>query len=86
MIDIIGWRSGVDLFFGDVDYDGRTWTNLPVKTDVLYFGTRLFCDAVPGYRFESGLFLKSFTGLGGEFWLRNLDDTKTSNGDSVAGG
>ena len=85
MINMIGWRSGVNLFFGEVDYDGQTWTELPVKTDVLYIGTKLFCDAVLEYRLKYGLMLKPFAGLGGEFWLRDLDDTKTSDGDPVRG-
>ncbi len=82
----LGWRSGINLFLGEVDYNGRTWTDIPVTTDVLYAGTKLFIDAVPGYRFDSGLWLKSFAGLGGEFWLRDLDDTKTPGGDPVNGG
>ena len=83
--NIIGWRSGIDLFIGQVDYDGQTWREIPIKTDVLYVGTKIFADVVPGYRLNSGLWLKSFAGLGGEFWLRDLDDTKTSNGVSVRG-
>jgi len=83
--NIVGWRSGVNLFFGEVDYDGRTWTDLPVTTDVLYVGTKIYVDVVPGYRLDSGLWLKSFAGIGGEFWLRDLDDTKTSAGDPVRG-
>jgi hypothetical protein len=81
----IGWRSSINFFFGEVEYDGQTWTDIPVKTDVLYAGTKLYVDAVPGYRFDSGLWLKSFVGLGGEFWLRELKDTRTSGGDPVRG-
>ena len=83
--NIIGWRSGIDFFIGQVEYDGQTWTEMPIKTDVLYVGTKIYADVVPGYRLNSGLWLKSFAGLGGEFWLRDLDDTKTSNGDPVKG-
>ncbi|MBC2716751.1 MAG: hypothetical protein HF978_15715 [Desulfobacteraceae bacterium] len=83
--NIVGWRNGINFFIGQVDYDGRTWTDMPVKTDVLYVGTKLYFDVVPGYRLDSGLWLKSFAGIGGEFWLRDLDDTKTSNGDPVMG-
>jgi hypothetical protein len=80
-----GWRSGINFFWGEVDYNGRTWTDIPVTTDVWYAGTKLYVDAVPGYRFDSGLWLKAFAGLGGEFWLRDLDDTKTPAGDPVNG-
>jgi len=83
--NIVGWRSGINLFFGEVEYDGRTWTDIPVKTDVLYVGTKLYIDVVPGYRFDSGIWLKPFAGLGGELWLRDLKDTRTSDGDPVKG-
>jgi hypothetical protein len=83
--NMIGWRTGIDFFIGQVDYDGRTWTDIPVKTDVLYVGTKFYVDVVPGYRLDSGLWLKSFAGLGGQLWLRDLDDTKTSDGHSVRG-
>lgn len=83
--NIIGWRSGINIFLGEVDYNGRTWTDIPVTTDVLYAGTKIYIDAQPGYRLDSGLWLKSFIGLGGEFWLRDLDDTKTPGGDPVQG-
>ncbi len=83
--NVINWRNGIHFFIGQVDYDGQTWTELPVKTDVFYAGTKIYGDIVPGYRFDSGLWLKSFAGIGGEFWLRDLDDTKTSDGVSVRG-
>jgi len=73
----VGWRSGVNLFLGQVDYDGQTWSKLPVKTDVLYIGTKMYLDAVPTYRFDFGLRVKGFAGIGGRWWLRDLDDTKT---------
>ena len=37
----IGWRCGGHFFFGQVDYDGQTWTNVPVTTDVLYIGSKI---------------------------------------------
>ncbi len=83
--NIISWRFGGNFFLGEVDYDGQTWTGLPVKTDVLYAGTKIYGDIVPGYRLNCGLWLKSFIGLGGEFWLRDLNDTKTDAGDPVQG-
>lgn len=81
----IGWRNGADLFFGQVDYDGQTWTEIPVKTDVLYIGTKMYLDAVPNYRLDSGLLLKAFIGIGGEWWFRDIDDTRTEMGDPVKG-
>ena len=81
----VGWRNGVNLFLGQVDYKGQTWSELPVKTDVLYIGTKIYLDAVPNYRFDSGLLLKVFSGIGGEWWFRDLDDTQTKAGDPVSG-
>lgn len=81
----IGWRGGVRLFGGEVDYDGRTWSDIPVTTDVLYFGTKGYADGVFGFRLDAGLCLKPFFGLGGEVWLRDLEDTRTPDGASVGG-
>jgi len=81
----IGWRGGARLFAGDVEYDGQTWSELPVTTDVFYFGAKGYADAVPGYRLDAGLWLKSFIGLGSEAWLRDLADTRTPDGASVSG-
>ena len=81
----IGWRCGGNFFFGQVDYDGQTWTNIPVTTDVLYVGSKVFADAGPGIRLDSGLWFKAFLGLGAAFWLRDLDDTRTPDGDPVNG-
>lgn len=83
--NMIGWRTGMDFFIGQVDYDGRTWSDIPVRTDVLYVGSTFYVDVIPGYRLDSGLWLKPFAGLGGKLWLRDLDDTKTSDGDPVKG-
>lgn len=83
--NVVGWRLGGNFFIGEVDYDGQTWTDIPVKTDVFYVGTKISCDAVPGYRLETGLWLKAFAGLGGELWFRDLADTKTPAGDPVRG-
>lgn len=81
----IGWRIGGNFFLGQVDYKGQTWTNIPVTTDVFYVGSKIYADVVPGYRFDSGLWLKSFAGVGTRFWLRDLYDTRTPDGDPVGG-
>ncbi len=81
----IGWRMGGNFFLGQVDYKGQTWTNIPVTTDVWYAGAEVYADVVPGYRFDSGLWLKSFAGVGTRFWLRDLQDTRTGAGNPVSG-
>lgn len=82
---LIGWRNGGSLFLGQVDYDGQTWKGLPVKTDVLYIGTKIYLDAVPNYRFDSGLLVKGFIGIGGRWWFRDIDSTRTATGAPVSG-
>lgn len=81
----LGWRHGAGLFFGRVDYDGHTWSMIPVKTDVWYGGTHAYLDAIFNFRPVSGLTLQPFVGFGGKTWLRVLDDTRTDGGVPVNG-
>jgi hypothetical protein len=65
-----------ELFGGIVDYDGQTQgpDNLPVKTDVNYFGTREEVDL--GWRiYQQRLAVEPFFGFGARWWLRDLDDS-----------
>ncbi|WP_243373221.1 hypothetical protein [Geotalea sp. SG265] len=73
-----------ELFGGIVDYDGQTQgpDNLPVKTDVNYFGTREDVDL--GWRIsQQKLSVEPFFGLGARWWLRDLDDSTTVNRSGV---
>jgi hypothetical protein len=81
----LGWRHGAGLFFGRVDYDGHTWSLIPVKTDVWYVGAQGYMDATFNFRPASGWTLQPFAGLGGKTWLRMLDDTRTAGGVPVKG-
>jgi hypothetical protein len=83
--ETLGWRGGISLFGGEVDYEGLTWSLAPVKTDVVYLGTQLYADMVPNLRLDSGLRLKTFFGVGFKGWLRDLDDTRTTDGTFVSG-
>ena len=80
-----GWQGGAEAFLGEVDYDGRTWSEVPVQTDVLYAGGAMYGDGVVCFRPVPGLMLKSFAGLGAKAWLRDLDDTQTAAGVPVQG-
>jgi hypothetical protein len=80
-----GWRQGASVFYGKVDYEGYTWTLLPIQTDVTYIGGTAFFDLEPGYQWPSGLLVKGIAGLGGRLWLRDLDDTRTELGTRVGG-
>lgn len=81
----IGWRGGARFFLGEVDYDGQTWSKIPVTTDVFYFGVKGYADVVPAHQLNMGLWLNPFIGLGSEVWLRDLDDTRTPDGARVNG-
>lgn len=80
-----GWRGGLDVFFGEMGYDGQTWSQSPVKTDVLYAGAGGYADGVACFRPLSGLAITPFCGLGGKGWLRDLDDSRTAAGVPVQG-
>lgn len=84
-----------ELFGGVVDYRGQT-QNLddpsqderPLRTDVVYFGTKLESDL--GWRMPTpaGSF-EPFAGLGYRWWLRGLEDstaTDTSGNPFPVGG
>lgn len=85
-------RGKVEVFGGVVDYDGETQKRpavfdlvtqtfrerppLPVKTEVIYFGTR--DELAVGWAFPIGKSrLEPFTGLGYRWWLRALQDSTT---------
>lgn len=83
--EYLGWRHGAGIFFGRVDYGGRTWSLLPVKTDVWYVGAQAFVDATFNFRPLSGMVVQPFAGIGGKTWLRMLDGTRTADGVPVNG-
>ncbi|HET6420672.1 MAG TPA: hypothetical protein VFG19_10980 [Geobacteraceae bacterium] len=78
-----------ELFGGVIDYDGhaqdlQTGEQFPIKTDVDYFGTKGEADL--GWRYTVGQFyLEPFGGLGIRWWLRDLQDTTSTdaNGNTV---
>jgi hypothetical protein len=71
-----------ELFGGDVHYNGQTLDGQPVKTDVIYFGTKAESDL--GWRFPigSGSF-EPFAGLGYRWWLRALQSSVTNNANQL---
>lgn len=75
-------KAKAELFGGDVYYDGQTQNGIPVKTDVIYFGTKLESDL--GWRFNLGkVSLEPFAGLGYRWWLRALQDSVTDDGNGT---
>lgn len=84
-----------ELFGGNVDYDGQTqndpvnpeFSEIPVKTDVDYFGTRIEGDFGVRFGEEKGS-VEPFIGLGYRYWIRDLNDSVAidRNGDPVGVG
>ncbi len=72
-----------ELFGGDVHYNGHTQSDTdpviserPVKTDVIYFGTKVESDL--GWRSPIGsVAIEPFAGLGYRWWLRSLQSSTT---------
>ncbi len=84
-----------ELFGGNVDYEGQTQfdpddaavSEIPVNTDVDYFGTRIEGDL--GVRLGEGKGnVEPFIGLGYRYWVRDLNDSVAidRNGDPVGVG
>jgi hypothetical protein len=81
-----------EMFGGDVSYNGHTQpdqnsviSNLPVNTDVIYFGTKVESDL--GWRLSiSQVSLEPFFGLGFRWWLRSIQGavTQDTNGNPLS--
>lgn len=77
-------ESRHELFGGYVDYDGETQGQIPVKTQVSYFGSRHELGA--GWRHDGGRWaLEPFTSLGYRWWFRGLQDATSANGQASRG-
>ncbi|MFA5073826.1 MAG: hypothetical protein WC539_08030 [Nitrospirota bacterium] len=78
-------KPKVEIFGGEVDYDGQTQAGVPVKTDTTYFGGKLEADL--GWRFGSlqSTSLEPFAGLGFRAWLRDIQNATASNGTQAIG-
>lgn len=83
-----------ELFGGDVNYNGQTQPNQnsaiserPVKTDVIYFGTKAESDLGWCYPI-SQVSLEPFAGLGYRWWLRMIQGSMTqdANGNPLTVG
>lgn len=78
------FRNKAGLFGGLVYYDGQTQapSNLPVKTDVIYVGIKE--EIAFGWAIPFGeSYLEPFAGLGYRWWIRDLQDSTTSSGNST---
>lgn len=71
-----------EMFGGEVDYDGQTQSGQPVKTDVIYFGTKLESDI--GWRIPLAAgSVEPFAGLGYRWWLRSIQDSTAFQPDGT---
>ena len=73
-------KGRLELFGGQVNYNGETWEGDPVTTDANYFGTKSEVDAGWEFLFRETLSLEPFGGLGWRYWLRDLEDTHEASG------
>jgi hypothetical protein len=79
-------RGKSEIFGGEMDYNGQTqaMNPVPVRTDVVYFGTREEFDL--GYRFRyPSARIEPFAGIGYRWWLRDLHDSSSATGEPVSG-
>ena len=74
------WRSRVEGFLGEVDYDGSTVLGAPVRTTTAYYGmkgeTDLRWDLAAPAAFDTG----PLGGISTRGWLRRLDNSNDHNG------
>ena len=74
------WRSRLEGFVGEVDYDGSTVLGAPVRTTTAYYGgkgeTDLRWNLATADIFDTG----PLGGLSTRGWLRRLDNSQNSNG------
>ncbi len=75
----------VEIFGGNVDYDGSTQSGTPVATTVDYFGAKLEGDLGRKFRMAEPFFLEPFGGLGFRAWIRDIKDATTSTGTVAYG-
>jgi len=77
-------RGNAELFGGKVSYDGQTQppNSLPVKTDVIYFGSRE--EMSLGWSLPvSSVLVEPFAGIGHRWWLRDLQDSAATSGSGA---
>ncbi|WP_224961341.1 hypothetical protein [Geomonas subterranea] len=79
-------RGKAELFGSEVGYRGETQAPnpAPVHTRVTYLGTEAEADL--GYRLRpAAVVVEPFGGIGYRYWLRDLQDSRTSDGTQVSG-
>ncbi|WP_239027772.1 hypothetical protein [Geomonas subterranea] len=79
-------RGKAELFGSEVGYRGETQAPnpAPVHTRVTYLGTEAEADL--GYRLRPAVIVvEPFGGIGYRYWLRDLQDSRTSDGTQVSG-
>lgn len=82
-------QPGAELFFGNVDYDGRTQSGVPVQSSVDYLGLRLKFELgglVPLQNDDlAGPSLEPFAGIGVLVWKRDINNATAANGTTAVG-
>jgi hypothetical protein len=78
-------KPAIEVFGGDVDYDGATQAGVPVKSTTKYFGFKLWGDV--GYQFSVGRSssVEPFAGLAVWTWSRTVQDATAADGTPAFG-
>ncbi len=66
-----------ELFGGQVDYDGRTWGGVPVKSNTNYLGFKVEGDAGWKFMVAEKTSVEPFAGLGYRWWIRDIESVPT---------
>jgi hypothetical protein len=83
--DKINLKLGIELFGGNVDYDGQTQAGVAVQTDTTYLGLKLKGDVGGNYVLSPKWTVKPFLGLGLWTWTRTASDSIAADGTIAYG-
>jgi hypothetical protein len=78
-------RPRIELNGGDVDYDGRTQSGVPVSTTTTYLGIKFEMDLGGRISPWQSFILEPFAGIGIRSWSRDIKDSTTANGSLAIG-
>jgi len=69
------FRPMVELYGGNVDYDGQTQGGIPIVTETNYLGGKAGFDAGGIITPTPAFYLEPFVGFGAEYWERDIDSS-----------
>ncbi len=78
-------KPAVEIFGGDVDYDGATQAGVPVKSTSKYWGFKLRTDVGQQVPLGQSFVIEPFAGLALWVWSRTVEDSVTVQGTPAFG-